>query len=298
MSNGQELTISPSGLPRVHFIENHVLSKEPINITALSDLHLENTLCDVNGLVSLLKERSQLSNHSVIMLGDVLDLIGHEDQKRHRPSMHHREMADRDAWVNDTLSYAIKVLKIPGVKYDLISPGNHEDEFLKRHGLDLTSILCKELGAARGGYSGVVDYRVHVIRKPGVIEDKKYPSTRVRVIYHHGAWGGKYAKGYLGAHPWAAQWDDWQIMLYGHCHSSRLDCELRQRVKNERIETYPTYMVNCSSWVDTYSDKAEVTHYSERFGYIRQPNKAPLITMSADVVGHYNTMKVGYTVTI
>lgn len=291
-----ELT-APQSLPRVVVVDELVRSGESVHISVLSDLHLESRLADSTGLRRLLEERAQLEHHHVVLIGDVLDLVGHEDTRRYRHGGQIDRLAQVDAWVNEALEHAVETLTVDGIRYDLISPGNHEDTFLQRHGIDTTSVLANRLGARRGGFSGVLDYRIRLATPNQRITGTKLPYVRFRVLYHHGAWGGRLAKGYNGASPWAAQWDGWHVFAFGHSHGSRHDVEVRHEVTQDgHIRRYEAHIVNASSWVDSYADDALVTHYAELRGYLRQPRKSPLITVTP--AWCHNRLSMKYFVTV
>ena len=269
--------VEPSPLdgavPRVLVVEREVQRGDAVHLTAISDLHLESAACDVEGLRAILFERAKLPNHSVVIIGDALDLINNGDP-RNRPSVQAAALHGRDDWVNQAIERAASILNVPGITYDLIGVGNHEDGFTQRHGFDPTSALAHRVGAARGGYSGVIDYRIIVKRnKAG------FSRCRARVLYHHGAWGGALAKGYMGAFRWASQWDQWRVMLFGHDHQSVHHVDRRVRVRQTgELEEYDSHLVNCSSWASAYAHDARVVCYPERKGLRRQPRLAPLIT--------------------
>lgn len=261
-----------SETPRVHVIDLKLKPGESFHITPFSDLHIDDSLCDLAALRRVANERRGLENHFAVAIGDIYNLVVPTDLKRYRPSVQPAGIVGRDDWVNRTFDYVSGVLKSLSLRWLLVSPGNHEDEFTKRTGVDLTSLLARELGAFRGGYSGVIDFNVG-LRSEGS------KSSRFRLAYHHGAWGGM-NKGYNGAKPWFSQIDGWHVACYGHNHACRVDPEIRRKPFRERLVEYPVYLVNCCSFVHSYADDAGQTHYAERRGYLPQPRKVPLITVT------------------
>jgi len=254
-----------------HIVEQ--ISMQPgdtFHITPMSDLHLESSCCNVRGLREFIKERSQLPHHRFVVIGDVLDMIAAGGDRRYQKSVHIPELADTDSWVNEAIQYAFEILAVPNAVYTMLSPGNHELEYTKRHGFDPISVLCDKLGAQRGGYSGVIDWRVDVNGHTG----------RLRALFHHGAWGGRYAKGYNGAQHFFHRFDGWNVALYGHNHASTVDKETRQRAKKGELIKYNAYIINCGSWTDGYRKDASSTHYTERAGYVPQPTDSPLIRVT------------------
>lgn len=265
-------------VPRTLVVERTVAPGEALYLTPLSDLHLESSACEVGELRALLTERARLPNHSAVLIGDTLDCIGHGD-RRYRPSTQARRLHGVDSWMTEGIERAVEILSVPGMVYDLVGVGNHEDSYLQHSGgFDPLSVLAQRLGCARGGYSGVIDYRITL--KVSAHNDRQLKRTRVRVLYHHGAWGGEYAKGYLGAMRWAQQWDDWRVFVYGHDHKSVHHPEVRVRVRPDgTVEEYDTHIVNLSSFTGGYATDAREVRYPERKGLRRQPRIAPLITI-------------------
>jgi len=265
-------------IPRGHVVNVYLKPGEVKHLTLTSDLHTEDPMCDLQGLSKMFEARQKLAHHSAISIGDLTTLIGHNDTARFRPPVANPLWATKEAWVDEAIAYTVEHMTKHGTKWDMVSPGNHEDEWLKRHNTDVTTRIADRLGCPRGGYSGFVDYRL-IMSNTGGPSGKKDKHTRVRVLYHHGAWGGKANKGYTGARDFANQRDDWQIFAYGHNHHCRLDPETRIKMKNGKENEYPVYLVNCSSWQKSYTEDARVTTYAERRGFPRAIRKAPLVRM-------------------
>jgi len=184
-------------------------------------------------------------------------------------------LAGRDDWFNAALDLAVERLTATETQYDLVIPGNHEDEFCKRHGVDTTSMLARELRCARGGYSGIVLYRLRAVAGNG----KRYAhSSALPILYHHGAWGGRVMKGFGGARDWARAFDNWAIFAYGHNHQATVHREVGFRVTPKgKLEEFPRYFVCTGSWVENFAEDAKHTHYAERAGHMPTPRCAPLI---------------------
>ena len=263
----------PLPLPRTIVKEIQLDPGETLHITPVSDAHIDDALCDYDGLKSLMDSRRGLSNHRVIWIGDTANLVLPNDTKRWRGSIAPDRLKGVDAYLNETTDYISEKIHNLNVVNDLFAPGNHEDELVKRSGYDITSVLAKEFGASRGGYSGAIDYRLKI---------SKTASATFTILFHHGAWGGRTSKGYPGAKDFFSQFSfPWHVGVYGHNHASRMDVDTFVNRKNDgSFVEMPRYIVNCSSWVRAYSDDARQTHYAERHGYIRQPRRAPLIRVT------------------
>jgi hypothetical protein len=258
-------------IPRVHVVDVHMKLGETLHVSPIFDAHIESADCDYAALKRMADERRGLNLHRCLWLGDFCDLVTPVDLRRFRPSVQHQQVALRDDWINAATELVIERIEGLDLKHDLFSPGNHEDSALQHSGYDITSVVASHFHAGRGGYSGVIDYK---LRFDG--------TTRglFRAVYHHGAWGGRLAKGYNGASPWFSGMDGWNVGLFGHNHASRVDPEVRRHVHNGKLEEYPVFIVNCGAWVRSYSDDAKTTHYAERKGYQMQPRACPLIRVT------------------
>lgn len=260
-----------SRAPRIVTVDVVLPAGETLTITPLSDLHIESSAFDERGFKQLMARRAS-PYHRAVLIGDVLDLVVPNDLKRFRPSVQSGQVAGRDDWINAALDCAVERLTVDGMTIDAIGPGNHEDELLKRHGIDVTSMLCREFRCARLGYSGVVRYR---IRRP---EQNKARVEMFSIAYHHGAWGGRLVKGFGGARDWFRMWDGWHIACFGHNHQSTIHREEHFRITNTGdFVRRPAYYVGTGTWVDSYSDDARLTHYAERAGHAPTPRTTPAI---------------------
>lgn len=283
--------------PRVHVVDLKLKPGESFHITPFSDLHIDDSLCDLAALKQAANERRGLENHFAVAIGDIFNLVVPTDLKRYRPSVQPASIAGRDDWVNSTFEYVTGVLKSLDLRWLLVSPGNHCDEFTKRTGVDLITMLAHDLGCFRGGYSGVIDFSIGDPKHRG-------DGVKFRMAYNHGAWGGRTNKGYSGAWPWFSQIDAWNVALYGHNHAIRVDPEIRRRASGNKLVEYDAYLVSCGSYVKSYADDAKQTHYAERHGYLPQPRKAPLIKVTKlpgngakERRGEY-VPRLAYTVTV
>jgi hypothetical protein len=258
--------------PKIHekYIDFSGLS-DSLNVSILSDVHIDSSLCNYDRLKRIMAERNSLPNHRVLVIGDACDLVLPGDLKRFKPSVRPQDIATRDDFLMASIERAIELFKGLNVQFDLIGRGNHEDEIEKRFGIDVTEFLARALGCANGGYSGFFRYFIKL--------EPNYYGVPFIIAYHHGAWGGKYAKGYIGAREWFDHLWGWDVAVFGHNHASRVDTELRTEICKKAGKTVvrdrKVYLVNCSSFVDP--NLSDGVHYTERRGYPRQPSVPPLI---------------------
>jgi hypothetical protein len=269
-------------IPRVATIDvNLEKITDEIHITPFSDLHIDSRDFNEEGFDEFCKERAKLRNHRGILLGDVMDLVVPPDLRRWSASTQDASIIGMDDWLNAAVDLATKRLIDTGIKWDFISPGNHEIEFRKRHGVDTTQMLARDLRCPRGGYSGYIRYRLMVPFK-----GKKKLAGVFVICYHHGAWGGRVVKGFGGARDWFRGFDGWHVALYAHNHQATVHREQRQRVaKNNTVVEYPVYFVDCGSWVRSLTRDAKRVHYAERHGHMPTTQVSPLLKIKTRNLG-------------
>lgn len=253
---------------------------EEILIRALSDLHLDEKLHSRSALRrTAARDLGRSKKVRAVVIGDLGGLIFPPDVRRFHASGVRKALQGQDDWLDRSIEYVSGELSALGYTWDLIGLGNHETQAMKAHGVDVVSRVAEKVGAARGGFSGVIDYRIHVTRTGEPMQSKD-PYALFRVLYHHGAWGGRYAKGYLGAYPFFSQFDGWHVALYGHNHLARLDREARVKINGRSMSEYKTYLVNCASFRDVYGIDARSPDYGEVKGFMRGSKGGALITIS------------------
>jgi hypothetical protein len=121
----------------------------------------------------------------------------------------------------------------------------------------------------------VIQYIIDTKTKSGRIKNR---TTALRILYHHGAWGGRVMKGFGGARDFERGFCGHQIFVFGHNHQAVVHRESRFRVgRNGQMIEEPHYIVCCGSWVESYSEDARITHYPERAGYMPTARVTPLL---------------------
>lgn len=285
-------------IPRVRIIDIATRPGEPLYWRMFSDLHLDEELSDRNYLLNRAKrDKDEFGEVRSLIIGDVSNLVFPIDQRRFTPGVQRKELSQLGAFVKAAVNSNSEFLGRLGYKWDLVGLGNHETSALKHYGGDVADEVARRIGAFRGGYSGAVDYRIHVT-KDGTLPDKKTATTLFRVLYHHGAWGGDISKGAGKARAWAEQHDHWHLMLYGHNHKSCVHPEVRVRVRGTGLEEYDAYVIDCGSATRAYAEDARDPGYAEIKGYRREPRKAPLVTYTVRWDGRKRRLLTDYSVTV
>lgn len=257
---------------RVLTIDVDVPRGEVLAISPVTDLHVEGASCAIKEFTTEMRDRgSRFEFHRGLLVGDAMDCVYPKDFKRSQPHVLDPSLLGRDDWINASLEVAEERLKATGVKWDMVSPGNHEDELKKRTGYDVTSALARALNASRGGYFGVVRYR---IKDP---KDDRSKNELLNVAFHHGAWGGRVQKGYGGARDFFRMIDGWHFAVFGHNHHAKVEPELHFRPTPSGLVEFPAYYVLCGTWTRSHDRDPRITTYSERAGYAATPSMSPIL---------------------
>jgi hypothetical protein len=254
---------------------------ETMHLTVVSDAHLDDARCDWDGLKRMADARAKLPNHRAIFIGDAMSLIVPPDSKRWQPQCVPPEIAGRNDWLNAAVDYVKGRLDQLGWTIDLVGTGNHEHELERRYGYDTTTLLAHHAGAVRGGYSGMVQYRLNLT---------KTSRAHYNVLFHHGRWGGK-NKGLAGAREWAEQRQGWDLMVFGHNHAAGHWPEVRMVPDHTLGNFVPQRVdiVNCASWLALEDPDPKNATYGEVRAFRSEPHLSPLIRLTpiaSRVQGH------------
>lgn len=251
-----------------------VKSSQWQHITYLTDVHWESDCCDVDAVGRVIAERRKMPNHRFIIGGDLADWISHTDAKRHTPTARRRDMRGRVDFSRALVKELAGLFK--GCTVDVVCPGNHEDEWHKRHEFDPTHALAERLGCARGEYEGVVDYVAKLQH------GRQGPLRRaiVRVYYHHGKWASGVAGGIPpGFSRLVAQVEGARFACCGHNHGNAHVVDTRRDWRNGREVRTPLHLVVCGSFVDpSLAERGGVTQYAVRGGCRALAVTVPLLS--------------------
>ncbi len=260
----------------LHTVDLEYKGRQDIqHFTPLTDLHIDAAGFDDAAFSRLCKERNQLPNHRWGIFGDLGNLI-HSNDPRFVPGCTKKEFIV-DSLHSKMVGHLAVFLADHGIKPDIIGIGNHESAWTKRRGSNLCEDLCRALpdNPAYGGIEGFLQYRMRRPNGDGRID--------MTFLYHHGAWGGRLAKGRLGAQHYAMRHRGWDVFLYGHSHGLHIDTDgiTEPYTKTGALVTKKVYLVCCG----THQGRPDpqpytLPSYAAIKGYPRSVVGAPLIKWS------------------
>ena len=240
------------------------------HITPYSDLHLD-ALASANTLVdSHMRARARLANPLFFGLGDIGNWIIPSDKHdpRATATTSRPELAQSDEYIDRCMDWLTETLSpYPWATFGM---GNHERTMLKHH-TNVSKRLAKRLGARYTGYSALVNLRFG--RK-----------QNLKVLQHHGAWGGGTNEIPPAAMRYASGFPDWRLFLYGHNHGCGVRAYPALRDECGRLVSQNRYAVCCGTGLRGMRQGGN-PEYSEVAGYPPVPLITPLITVRADSDG-------------
>ncbi len=194
------------------------------SLLLLSDIHIDNPMCDRAQLIDRLDEAKE-REAGIMIFGDLFCAMqGKYDPRGSKSSLRpeHNVANYFDALVETTYD----VLKPYKENILFISPGNHETSILKRQETDLIQRLAQLLGCAAGSYTGWI-----------LIKVRRYDDNHSQVVplhYHHGyGGGGPVTKDVIQTSRKAVYLPDAQIVVSGHTHDRWVVPISRERINKQ-----------------------------------------------------------------
>ena len=240
----------------------------------LSDLHVGNVGCDLDGIKRDVKRIAADPYSLWVGGGDYAEYISPRD-KRFDPASFDPGLRVRDMGNLGTMFAArVRDLFAPIAGKCLgLAYGNHEASYQTANDQDgLHGWLCTELGAANLGYSALLDIVFVRMGKGAPVLHRGNPKRHgdrngFRVYVHHGAGAAGTPGGKLNRLVQFMDSFDADVYMIGHVHDrvgkriTRLgaDASCRKIVERERVG------VVAGSYLKTYAQGA--TGYGERKGY-------------------------------
>ena len=262
-----------------YFIDLFLDESKEFNLSFFSDTHLGSTHSADSLLVVKMDKRAQLPGARFFMLGDMYDMVTFDDIRRYLPSSMDPEMATVDDYYDELVRReAERFGKYP---WAAISLGNHGFEVLRRHHTNPIARLARKLGATPVGFSGYFLIRFFY-REDAAGQG---PRCRVVILFHHGGSSGQVTKGLPWAKRFAAQFEDWDLFVWGHNHQlqhhiePRVGCNSRGTIRKRE-----THMVNTGTFydgfgIDSNCEPGSAPSYAERRGYSPVMCNAPLVKL-------------------
>lgn len=194
-----------------------------------SDRHHDNTLSR-HDIIKYHQDLSQERNGRGLDVGDFFCLMQGKGDPR-SDIRQRRKSFDSQAYVNQIVKEAADYYAPYAHNFTTVSPGNHEWQYLDRHGVDVLELFTDRIHNLTG-------HRIHVNPMQGWYKLRfHYQSTHKQsfnIAYHHGyGGGGPVTKDMIQANRILAYTENADIVLFGHTHDSWYSKVVRNRVDDQ-----------------------------------------------------------------
>ena len=227
-----------------------------IEIIPMADLHIGDSQCDYKLVLERIEYIKNTKNAYCILDGDLMDTaiassIGDTYASMLQPM--------------EQLKHCVKIFEPIKDKILAVLPGNHENRVYKSDGLDITEIMCAQLGIA-DRYSPTTAL---IFIRFGKTNGKHHYRPQIYTIYAtHGSGGGKREGGKVNRLADLASIVDADIYVHGHTHLPIIFKEAYYRVStiNSSASLVDKLFVNCGASLNYggYGDKAGFKPASKR----------------------------------
>jgi hypothetical protein len=180
----------------------------------LSDVHLDNPLCD-RRLLKRHLDQARERDARVLVFGDLLCLMqGKKDRRGSKSSIRPEHLGGN--YFDLVFRECAEWLQPWADLIVMISDGNHETAIINHNEIDPLGHLSR-LMRDQGSPVEHLRYQgwVWFTFRP---EDDRGKTRRMQLFFHHGAWGGIVSKGVMGGGRYFSAAPQAQVVVNGHNH--------------------------------------------------------------------------------
>ena len=228
-----------------------------IELHPLADLHIGDMMSDYKLIMERLEHIKNTPNAYCILGGDLMDTaiassIGDTYGANLQPM--------------EQLKQCVKIFEPLKDKILAVLPGNHENRVYKADGIDLTALMCSQLGVAEK-YSSTTAVLFIRFGKGGA-QGHKDRRQLYTVYATHGSGVGRKEGGKVNRLADLASIVDCDIYIHGHTHLPLVFKEsfMRPSRTTSTVEPVEKLFVNTAAWLNYggYGDKAGFKPASKR----------------------------------
>jgi predicted MPP superfamily phosphohydrolase len=215
---------------------------EEIEVHPLSDVHLGDVHCDYKALRERLDHILNTENSYCLLGGDLMDCaIAASVGDTYAASMQPMEQLKQCVEIFKPLADKKKILAVCG--------GNHEHRIWKQDGIDVTALMCSQLGIAEK-YTETT--ALLFIRFGKGDTHHNHGRRQLHTIYvTHGSGGGRREGGKINRLADLAAIVDADIYVMGHTHMPAIIREgfFRVSASNSTVTMADRLFVNTAAWL-------------------------------------------------
>lgn len=236
---------------------------EVIEIHTMSDLHIGDSMCDFKSVLERIEYIRKTPNAYCILDGDLMDTaitssIGDTYGANLQPM--------------EQLKQCAKIFEPIKDKILAVLPGNHENRTYKTDGIDMTEIMCNQLGIANR-YSPTTAL---LFIRFGRSNSNRHHRPHLYTVYvTHGSGGGRREGGKVNRLADLASIVDADIYIHAHTHLPLVFKESFFRVSgsNSSVALVDKLFVNTAASLN-YGG------YGDRMGYKPASKQSPVIYLA------------------
>ena len=237
---------------------------ESMELHPMSDLHLGDPHSDFKLIMETIEHIKNTPNAYCILDGDLMDTaIASSIGDTYGASLQPMEQ----------LKECVRIFEPIKDKILAVLPGNHEHRIYKQDGIDMSSLLCSQLGIA-DKYSNTT--ALLFIRFGERRDGRNHRRRQLYTVYvTHGSGGGRREGGKVNRLADLAAIVDADIYIHGHTHLPLVFRESFFRVSgaNSSVSLVEKLFVNCSAAL-SYGG------YGDAQGYKPSSKKSPVIYLN------------------
>lgn len=243
---------------------------DTIELHPMADLHLGDAHCDYKGILERIEYIKNKPNAYCILDGDLMDTaIANSVGDTYGATLQPMEQ----------LKHCVKLFEPIKDKILAVLPGNHENRVYRADGLDITQIMCSQLGI-QDRYSPTS--ALLFVRFGKTSSDTHYRRQLYTIYVTHGSGGGRKEGGKINRLADLAGIVDADIYVMGHTHMPAILKEGFFRVSgaNSSVSLVDKLFVNTAASLD-YGG------YGDAQGFKPASKRAPVIYLD----GHKRDMR-------
>lgn len=236
---------------------------EVIEVHPMSDLHIGDMQCDYKNILERIEYIKNTPNAYCILDGDLMDTaIASSIGDTYSASIQPMEQ----------LKHCVRIFEPIKDKILAVLPGNHENRVYKSDGLDITEIMCDQLGIADKYSSTTALVFVRFGKSSAHTHNRP---IRYTFYVTHGSGGGRKEGGKVNRLADIACIVDADIYVHGHTHLPLVFKEGFFRVNNSNssVEMVDKLFVNAAASLN-YGG------YGDRQGFKPASKQSPVIYLS------------------
>ncbi len=234
---------------------------EKIEIHPMSDLHIGDMHCDYKSILARIEYIKNTPNAYCILDGDLMDMaiatsVGDTYGAGIQPM--------------EQLKHCVRLFEPIKDKILAVLPGNHENRIYRSDGIDITSLMCGQLGIA-SRYSSTTAL---VFVRFGKTKERGRPQLYI-IYVTHGSGGGRREGGKINRLADLSSIVDADIYVMGHTHLPVVMKESFYRVSgsNSTVACVDKLFVNTAASLD-YGG------YGDTAGFKPASKQSPIIYLS------------------